>query len=281
MQPVRRIAEIARDERAKKAVKTGSAVFGVVKNVAAIGAVGASVIGGYFATQNKANESAQTPQPTVAATASIDPLSLTAVRGKLAFDLVLKPGGTDVSTPPPQTSANAQPTAEVRATADGIEIAPVRGGGYAPIPLRRTLPTKNVTEVDLSIAAGTEMTFTWALRFTSGRQYAVIIDALQEQLTFRYTDTANVSNNKILSPVVTLAGLQRGRVARIALAASGSRFLLYLDGDLVADLSDDRIPEAPTPTSTIGMGAAGAKGSFVLRGMRVYQIAEVLAPKSR
>ena len=53
MQPVRRIAEIAKHERAKKAVKTGSDVFGVIKNVAAIGAVAASLAGGYFATQNK------------------------------------------------------------------------------------------------------------------------------------------------------------------------------------------------------------------------------------
>ena len=279
MQPVRRIAEIAKHERAKKAVKTGSDVFGVVKNVAAIGAVGASVIGGYFATQNKANDAAQAPQPTVAATALADPLALSAVRGKIAFDLALKPGGTDIGTPPPQASGSPLPTAEVRATSDGIEVAAVRVSAYTPIPIRRNLPTKNVTEIDLSVAPGTEMLFTMGLRFASGHQYTMTVDAQQEQLAFRYTDVATAANTQILSPIIPLAGLQSGRIVKIALGTSGSRFLVYLDGELAADVTDDRLPESTTPTMNIALGAFGAKGSFLLRGMRVYQIAETLPPK--
>src|SRR5439155_22718618 len=174
------------------------------------------------------------------ATAVIDPLALTSVRGKLAFELALKPGGTDVGTPPPQSSIVPAPTADVRATNDGIEVAAVRGGAYSPIPLRRNLPTKNVTEIDLSVAPGTEMIFTMALRFANGRQYSMTVDAQQEQLAFKYTETASPSATKILSPIIPLAGLQRGRIAKIAVGASGSRFLVYLDGDLVADVTDDR-----------------------------------------
>ena len=278
MQPVRRIAEIAKDERAKKAVKTGSDVFGVIKNVAAIGAVGASLLGGHFATQNKANEAAQAPQPTAAATASIDPLALTAVRGKLAFDMVLKPGGTDVGTPPPQSTSQPVPTADVRATNDGLEIAVVRGSAYAPVPLRRTIPTKSVIELDVSVATGTEMILTLALRFNSRNQYSLIVDAQQEQLTLRYSDVLTPANTKVISPVITLAGLQRGRIVKVALASSGSRFLLYVDEVLAADVTDERLPEVTTPTTTFGLGAAGAKGSVLLRAMRVYQVADTLPP---
>jgi hypothetical protein len=120
------------------------------------------------------------------------------------------------------------------------------------------------------------MQLTVAMRYNGRNQYSLIVDAQQEQLTLRFTDTLTAANTKFLSPVVPLPGLQRGRVVKIAVATSGPRFLLYLDGELVADVSDDRLPEATTPTSTIGLGAAGAKGSFLVRGMRVYQIAEVL-----
>ena len=271
MDPIRRLVEVARDERAKRTVKTGQQLFTTLRNLAAIGAAVASIAtGGFFVTRDRASE-----PPAPAATAA--PLTLLEqLRGPLAFEASFL---RDLATPQPLPTG-AAPTASVRARADGVDFA--GPGGYAPLIMNHAIPTKYLAELELAAQQGTDATFIYALRSVGPQQYRVMVEVANELVRFQYVDRS-VSPVRVTSLVpnaVPAAGVGRGQVLKLAVAVDGTRYRLFVGGELVADVTDARINVVESPTTHLNMGASVNTGVLSMDALHVYALADLRSAQS-
>ena len=253
MRPVQKVVEIARHERTTRLVTIGSRAFGTVRNVAAIGAAAASLLtGGFFVTQAGPVQvaSVATPAPLVATPAPL----IAQLKGRLAFEASF---AQDLGTPPPLLGA-ARPTAPVSVRPDGVDFGP---GAFAPLLIRRMIPSKYIAELDLTAQPGTDGTFEYWIRTQPPSSYRVQVDVGNELIRLLYIESAPVagapSRVTSLAPnVIPAAGLQRGQTLHLGVAVDGTRYRLFVGNDLVADVTDTRISVPASQTTSLSMGAS-------------------------
>ena len=276
MRPVQKVVEIARHERTTRLVTIGSRAFGTVRNVAAIGAAAASLLtGGFFVTQAGPVQVAPvaTPAPLVATPAPL----IAQLKGRLAFEASF---AQDLGTPPPLLGA-ARPTAPVSVRPDGVDFGP---GAFAPLQIRRMIPSKYVAELDLTAQPGTDGTFDYWIRSQLGASYRVQVDVGNELIRLIHIESAPVGVpsrvTSLVPNVIPAAGLQRGQTLHLGVAVDGTRFRLFVGNDLVADVTDTRISVPASQTTSLSMGAAVNKGQLSVNGLRVYGMNEAVAQVS-
>ena len=197
---------------------------------------------------------------------------LTQLRGQVVYAPVFP---KDLGTPPPGPSA--RPTAKVQARADVVDILPA--GQYAPILTNRLIPARHLAEFELSSQPTTDGLFSWTLRGAGQRSIQVSLDPVNELVRFYFADSG-VSPNQTLTLIpsaVSVAGIQKGRVLRLAAAIDGSRYRLFVDGELVADVIDDRVAPPTSAQTTINLGGTLTKGGYTLGKLKVYELRD-LAP---
>jgi hypothetical protein len=269
--PIRRLVEVARDERAKRTVKTGQQVFSTIRNVAAIGAAAASIVtGGFFVTRDRPPE-----QPAAAATAATTaPLTLLEqLRGSLAFEASFL---QDLGTPQPLPSG-AAPTAPLSARADGVDFA--GPGAYTPLIIRHAVPAKYLLELELVAKPGTDAIFNYTPRTVGPQQYQVAVDVANELIRFQHIDRSVTPQRvtSLITNAIPAAGLGRGQVLKLAAAVDGTRYRLFVGGQLVAEVTDARVNVADSPTTSLAMGASVNKGMLSMNALRVYALADALS----
>ena len=263
MDPLRRLADVAKHERAKRTVKTGQQVFSTVRNLAAIGAAVASIAtGGFFVTRDRTPES-----PAAVATAAPLPL-LEQLRGPLAFEAsVLQ----DLGTPAP-LPAGAAPTAPVKARADGVDFS--GPGAYSGLVIRHAVPAKYLAELELVAQPGTDAILNYMPRTNPLQQYVVAVDVANELVRFQYVDrtVTPFRSTSLIPNAIPAAGLARGQVVKLAIAVDGSHYRLFLGGQLAADVTDLRVSVVDSPTTNLNLGASVNKGVLSLNALRVYAL---------
>jgi hypothetical protein len=267
--PFRRLLDVATHDRTRTTVKAGSQIFGTIRNVVAIGAAVASIAtGGFFATRDRTTV---TPSPSAA------PIPLLAqLKGPLAFEVSFV---RDLGTPPPLPSG-ARPTAQVKPRVDGVDI--VGPGTGTPLIIRHALPAKYVAEAEIAVEAGTDGFFNVTLRSAGLLQYQILLDPLNEIVRFQLVDNSVTPSRttSLVPSVIPAAGLQRGQTLRLAFAVDGSRYRVFVAGELVADVTDARIPVPDSPSTSLSLGAGVTKGTISINALRVYGLVEPAAPLS-
>jgi len=185
----------------------------------------------------------------------------------------------DLATAPPLPSG-ARPTAQVSARSDVVDILP--SGAYAPILTNRQVPARHVAELDLQSQPTTDGQLNWSLRGAGARNIQVALDPANELLRFFFTDSGVTppQNVSLIPSAVSVTGLQKGRVLHLAVAVDGSHYRLFLDGELIGDVTDSRIPVPPAAQTTINIGGSLTKGGFTVGKLKVYDLRDVAASPS-
>ncbi|MBI3522259.1 MAG: hypothetical protein HY071_04050 [Chloroflexi bacterium] len=201
------------------------------------------------------------------AAVTIDPLAQ--LRGALAYEPVIP---RDLATPPPLASG-ARPTANVAPRGDVIDL--VAPGEYAPIRFNRSIPTRYLAELELATRAGTEGQFNWSLRASGTMGVDLIIDPVNELLRLQLRDMT-VTPARITSLIpsaVAIPGVTKGRVLRLAVAVDGTRFRAFLDGALIGDVVEPKVPVPPGTAQTgLIIGGNATKGGFSVSKIKVYTL---------
>ena len=167
---------------------------------------------------------------------------------------------------------SARPTAKVQARADVVDILPA--GEYAPILTNRLVPARHLEEFDLSSQPTTDGGFKWTLRAASTRIIQVGLNPRNELLKFFFTDSGVNPNQNLrrVPSAVSLAGIQKERVLRLAAAIDGSRYRLFVDGELVADMTDDRFAVPSSAQATLNLGGSLTTGGSTLGKLEVHEL---------
>jgi serine/threonine-protein kinase len=198
---------------------------------------------------------------------------LTLLKGALAYTAAFP---QDLGTPPP-LSSGAKPTAKVTPRGDVVDILPA--GELAPILLRRAIPSRYVAEFDVGCDPATDGAFTWNLRASANGQLAValVLDAPNELLRLQLRESAATPSTParltpLLPSAIATAGLLKGRVLHLAVAVDGTRYRVFLDGDIVADVTETRVPVPDAAQSNLVFGGALTRGAFTFSKLRVYEL---------
>jgi len=264
------LLDIVRHDRAKQTVKTGQQVFTTLRNLAAIGAAVASIAtGGFFVTRDRSPE----PNPP----ASPPPLTLLEqLRGPLAFEASFT---QDLGTPPPLPSG-AAPTAPMTARADGLDFT--GPGAFTPLVIRRTIPAKYVFEIELVAQPGTDATLSYTPRNGATQQYTVAVDVANELIRFQTIDRSVTPFRvtSLISNAIPATGVARGQVLKLAVAVDGTRYRIFVGGQLAADVTDQRVSVVDSPTTNLNMGVAVNKGTLSISSLKVYALADLAATQS-
>jgi hypothetical protein len=201
---------------------------------------------------------------------------LTQLKGRPVYEAAFP---KDLATAPPLPSG-ARPTAQVSARPDVVDLLP--SGAYAPIIVNRQVPARHVVELDLQSQPTTDGQFSWTLRSGASRGVQVALDPANELLRFFFYDSgATPSLNVPLIPsAVSVTGLQKGRVLHLAAAVDGARYRLFLDGELIGDVTETRVPVANAAQTGLGLGGNLTRGAFSLSKLKVYELREVTASPS-
>lgn len=204
------------------------------------------------------------PTPTATPTASL-------AKGPLIWQATLDANGTDLDLGSRYVVGDPA-AAAIRPIGGGIEVAILRTGGPIGASFRRSLPATFVGEMDFRVNPGSDMQFVWRVR--SGDQlHLVKVDTVREAMEFVYADPNDwPSRLQPLSRQLPIPGLLTGRVVTVAVVAEPPRYLLYLDGERVAEINDPRLTAKPAP---FVIGAFGERGEVTIVGLRAY------APASR
>jgi len=264
------LLDIVRHDRAKQTVKTGQQVFTTLRNLAAIGAAAASIAtGGFFVTRDRNPE----------ATPSASPPALTLLeqlRGPLAFEASFT---QDLGTPQPLPSG-AAPTAPMIARADGVDFT--GPGAFTPLLIRRTIPAKYVTEIELIAQPGTDATLSYTPRTGATQQYTVAVDVANELIRFQTIDRSVTPfrATSLIPNAIPATGVARGQVLKLAVAVDGTRYRIFVGGQLAADVTDTRISVIESPTTNLNMGVSVNKGLLSINSLRVFALADLAGAQS-
>jgi len=201
---------------------------------------------------------------------------LAQLKGKSVYEATFP---KDLGTAPPLPSG-ARPTAQVSARPDVVDLLP--SGNYSPILVPRQIPSRHVAELDLQSQPTTDGQFSWTLRGAGPRGVQVALDPANELLRFIFFDssvTPTVSASLIPSSV-SVTGLQKGRVLHLAAAVDGTRYRLFLDGELVGDVTEARVPVPPAAQTTLNLGGNLTRGAFSMSRLKVYELRDAPASPS-
>ncbi len=270
MQPIRRLIDVATDERARKTFKAGTHVFTTLRNLAAIGAAVASIAtGGFLVTRDRAPEASAPP--------TAAPLTLLEqLRGPLAFDASF---AQDLGTPQPLPTG-AAPTAALKSRPDGADFT--GPGGYTPLIIRHAIPAKHLAEVELVAQPGTDAALSYSLRSFGTQQVQLVVDAANELIRLQYIDRSVTPARftSLIPNVIPATGFQRGQTLKLAAAVDGSHYRVFVGGQLAADVTEPRVNVVDTPTTNINMGASVNKGMLSVNSLKVYALADLASGPS-
>lgn len=79
-------------------------------------------------------------------------------------------------------------------------------------------------------------------------------------------------NMSLIPSAVSVAGIQKGRVLRLTAAIDGSRYRLFIDGEPVSDVTDDRIAVPTSAQATLNLGGFLTTGGYTLGKLKVYEL---------
>lgn len=150
-----------------------------------------------------------------------------------------------------------------------IQLA-VREPGGGTIGFIRMAPrTSYVGVFTVSVPRASEVLFTWALRRNGDASYLLRLDARTETLALLYDD--GVRWRESLAPQVRIRDLRSARAVPIAFSAAGPDLAVYVDGLLVMQARDARIPNGKLAPD-IFVGEEGGVGGIRLLSARLYAL---------
>jgi hypothetical protein len=189
-------------------------------------------------------------------------------RGPLIWQATLDADGTDLDLASRYVMGDPA-AAAIRAVAGGIEVAIIRTGGPTGASFKRSLPPRFVAEMDFRVAPGSDMQFVWRVR--SGDQlHLVKVDTLREAVEFVYADPNDWPTRlQSLTAPLPIPGLLSGRAVTVTVVAEPPRYLLYLDGERVAEINDPRLTARAAP---LAFGGFGERGRVTIVGLRAYEL---------
>ena len=202
-------------------------------------------------------------QPAAQPTNNVTPIPQ---KGPLLYQAKLDGTSGDVKLP---TGVTGDSTATaIKFLPGAIDLIALRDGGSRGVSMNTTARLRYMIEFDLSFEPGSEMyafldliwsqpTLTWhEIQISSGDEY-LELDLVPNSVVTEH-----------LTPRIPIPGIRAGKAFKITAIVDLGRYIIFLNDNLVADVTDSRMDETTNPAVWV----KGSNGTLHIQGIRIYQL---------